>query len=69
MSVPMMYVRPMRMGVDLRFMAVVVMVGRLRIHSVVCMVVVPVGMVVFVLVLQRLMGVVMSVLIPEKDNQ
>ena len=59
----------MRMGVDLPFMAVVVMVGRLRIHRVVCMVVVPIGMVMFVLVLLRLVGVAMRVLIPKQDYQ
>ena len=62
-------IRPVRMGVDLRFMPVVMVVGLFRPHAVVRVVMVHVGMVMLVLVLQRLMGVVMDVSIPEQDHQ
>ena len=66
---PVMDIRPVRMGVDLRLMPVVVVVRLLRPHSVVRVVMVHVGVVMFVLVLQCPMGVVMGMLIPKKDNQ
>ena len=69
MPVPVMDIRPMRMGMDVRFVPVVVMVGLLWSNVFVRMVMVPISVVMLVLVHLRLMGVAMGVLIPKEDNE
>lgn len=69
MVVPVMNIRPVRVGVYFSLVSVAMVMCRLRPHIGMYMVVMSVCVVVIVFVLLGFVGMWMEVLIPEKDNQ